>query len=95
MKTLKLIQYSLLFLLLLASCSGVPSYTDKTVDKFNELKTPVVLLAKTNDAIGGYSVILIDANGEACYFGNNSTLANAIGDHYKVGDIVKQSLNSK
>lgn len=64
------------------------SYSEITVEKFNRMKSPVILLTKT-DSWAGYGVTMTDGDDEVHYFGNMSSFANGIGQNYKVGDTLK------
>ena len=67
------------------------SYTDQTVETLNNLKSPVVLVAKSKSDLvtAMYSVTLKDANDSIVYFGNLSGLANSIGASKQIGDTIK------
>lgn len=75
------------FMGVFTSCENM-DYTSKTVIEFNKMEKPVVLFAKSKD-YGEYRVTLIDGEGKIHQFGNVSTLANNIGEIYKVGDTLK------
>ena len=67
------------------------NYSEQTSNMLNDMEAPVILLVKA-DNIGGYSVTLQDATGEAFYMGNMSTVANGIGQNYNVGDTIKRKV---
>jgi hypothetical protein len=64
------------------------SYTEITTAEFNTLCSPVILISKSEN-FGLYGVTLLDCKGMAIYFGNLSSFANGIGQHYIVGDTIK------
>lgn len=69
---------------------GYISYTDYTVAQFNKLKSPVVLIGKTEKThYKNYSVILKDANDTTIYLDESSDFARALGESHKVGDTLK------
>jgi len=82
--------YTLLCFVLFSCEGGEPtiSYSERTVKQFNKLKPPVVLFSKSESMVG-YGVQLMDGDGVLHYFGNMSSLANGIGDNYKIGDTLK------
>lgn len=82
----------LLFVILFTGCeypSDNESYTDKTVNIYNDLEPPVILFSK-NKSFGVYGVSLIDGKGNVYTLGNMSTFANQIGNSYNVGDTLKR-----
>ena len=72
----------------LFACSDSISYTDTTINTYNDMIPPVIVLSK-NLSFGMYSVDLKDGTGKVYHFGNISTFANALGDSYAVGDTIK------
>jgi hypothetical protein len=64
------------------------NYSEKTVNEFNEMKKPVILLSK-DDSWVGFGVQLIDGDGKVHYMGNMSSFANGLGSSYNVGDTIK------
>ena len=88
-----LTRYTLYMVLcfVLFSCEGgepTISYSERTVTQFNKLKPPVLLFSKSESMVG-YGVQLMDGDGVLHYFGDMSSLANGIGDNYKIGDTLK------
>lgn len=88
MKTILII--SLLLLLPLFSCSPshkekVKDYTEQTIREFNNLKPPIILIAKSK-SMGLYGVTVKDATNKIYWIGNFSSLANHIGDSHEIGD---------
>lgn len=65
------------------------SYTEKTVNQFNDLEPPVILHSKSKD-LGYYGVVVMDGNNKVHVFGNMSSLADRIGESYMVGDTIKK-----
>jgi len=63
------------------------NYTEYTTDVMNSLKPPIILIGKTKD-LGSYSVVLKDSTKKIVFFGNMSTLADAIGESHKIGDTI-------
>ena len=79
---------TLILILTFISCSMQETPTQK----FNTLKAPVVLFAKSESfwCKGCWGIEVKDGNGKLHSFGNATQIANAIGDYYKVGDTLKQ-----
>lgn len=64
------------------------SYSETSVEEFNALKAPVVLIAK-NKSMGAYNITVKDADNKVLYIGNMSGFANSIGASRMVGDTLK------
>ena len=66
------------------------------MDRFNRLEGPVVLFGKDRvspfNRSDYWALILKDANGVTHEFSNGSTIANVIGENYRVGDIIKDDM---
>jgi hypothetical protein len=75
-------------IIFISSCSSI-DWTKDTVDKFNEMKPPVVLFGKTK-SLNLYGVSVMDGNNKIHHFGNKSNFANSIGESYQIGDTLKQ-----
>lgn len=71
----------------LYSCDNV-TYDDKINKQFNELKSPVILLAKRETAYG-WQITVIDSTKNIQTFEYVSILANTIGVSKSVGDTLK------
>lgn len=78
-------------ILLLYSCgdnSQTKSYSQQTVDSFNQLKSPVILIGKY-ESMNHFSIAVKDSLGKVEYYGNTSIFANTIGESRKIGDTLK------
>lgn len=74
----------------LTSCEDHPrSYTNETLDMYNEMVAPVILISKAEDNTGSYMVTLLDGDGNVHHFTSMSGFANSLGSSYKVGDTIK------
>jgi hypothetical protein len=64
---------------------------DTPTEKFNRLKPPITLFAKSESNLcsGCWGVELMDGEGKLHSFGNATQLGNGIGMHYNVGDTLK------
>ena len=90
MKTFKILITFIITLFLFSSCVPInnDTYTETTVEKFNNLPAPIILFAKSK-SLSKYRVTLIDSTGTITNFGNMSYFANSIGESYAIGDTIK------
>ena len=91
MKKLSYVLFVMMFAIFLTSCnhpSNKKNYTQRTTDQYNEMIAPVILLSKSK-SMGCYGITLVDGKGVAYTFGNVSTFANGLGEHYEIGDTLK------
>lgn len=88
MRKLSHVFYCVLCLVLFGCNTEKPQHP---TDKFNELKPPVILFAKSESNLcsGCWGVELMDGDGKVHSFGNATQIANGIGMHYSVGDTLK------
>ena len=83
----------MLVITLFSSCDTSPSQPEKTYDdialeQFNALKSPVILISKEK-TIGGYHIVVKDANKVIQQFGDMSIIGSSVGASRNVGDTLK------
>lgn len=64
-------------------------YTNRTLDEYNNMSCPIILVSKAEDESGKYMVTLLDGEGVTHHFNSLSGLANGLGESYNVGDTIK------
>lgn len=89
----------ILLLVVLFACENSPrtsqtpvvqtkDYTQRTVDSFNALKSPVILIG-ARISCGSYSIVVKDSTDKVEYYGNMSVFADIIGTSRCIGDTLK------
>jgi hypothetical protein len=73
----------------LISCDTTETDYSKTSEKeINNLKSPVILIGKTED-LGQYSIAVRDSTNKILTIGNLSIVARIIGQSRKIGDTIR------
>jgi len=67
---------------------GYEDYTDFTEKDFSKLKSPVILIGKS-ESMGQYNIVVKDSCGTIRAYGNQSFMANGIGESRAIGDTLK------
>ena len=67
---------------------GYEDYTDYTQQDFSKLKSPVILIGKS-ESMGNYNITVKDSIGTIRAYGNRSFMANSIGESRTIGDTLK------
>jgi hypothetical protein len=67
---------------------GYEDYTDYTQKDLSKLKSPVILVGKS-ESMGNYNITVKDSCGTIRAYGNQSFMANSIGECRSIGDTLK------